>query len=382
MSERYEIKEQIGRGGLGVVYRAFDAHLNRDVAIKKVLVDSGEPLEELTANLVIEAKTLSALKHPHIVTVHDVGQDEDGPYIVMELLEGETLDSIMKPGVMAVDDFEEFAVQTLEGLVAAHSVGLLHRDLKPANLMIVWLPSGKFQVKILDFGLAKFSRKPTAQTVDHKDSLLGSIFFMAPEQFERSPLDARTDLYSIGAIFYYALTGQYPFEGESAVEVMNAHLEHRFTPLAEVRPKVPDPVCAWVERLMARKMEDRPASAQDALDTWNPKPVIDEAQLREAASGDPELAAELLTGFREEAEGLIEKMNRELESGETDAAAETARTIRGTASTLGYTEIISIASEIEEHAKSDPERCRGLSDKFSSALARLADAVARLSWND
>jgi serine/threonine protein kinase len=380
VSGRYEIKEQIGRGGLGVVYRAFDSHLDREVAIKRVLAESGEPLEELTANLLQEAKTLSALKHPHIVTVHDVGRDEEGPFVVMELLEGETLDAIIDRGALTIDDFEVLAIQTLEGLIAAQSVNLLHRDLKPTNIMVVWLPSGKFQVKILDFGLAKFSRMPTTQTVDHGDSIFGSIYFMAPEQFERTPLDVRTDLYSTGAIFYYTLTGKYPFRGANAVEVMTSHIEHRFTPLKKVRSDLPESVCNWIEMLMARKMEDRPANAQAALDAWNPVSAIDEEQLREAASNDPGLAAELLAGFIDEIGGLIEQMHRELESGQGTAAEETARTIRGTASTLGYSEIIAIASQIEEYAQADPEICRKLSGRFSPALARLEEAVGRMSW--
>jgi serine/threonine protein kinase len=382
MSERYEIKGEIGRGGLGIVYRAYDSRLGRDVAIKRIRADSGEKLDELTTNLLSEAKALSALNHPHIVTVHDVGQDEEGAYVVMELLEGENLDTVIERAPLPVEDFREFAVQTIEGLVAAQSVGLVHRDLKPPNIMLVWLPSGKFQVKILDFGLAKFSRKPSTQTTGHADSILGSIYFMAPEQFERAPLDARTDLYAIGAIFYYTLAGRYPFDGDNAVEVMTAHLQHRLVPLQQLRPDVPDCICAWLERLMARNMEDRPADAREALDTWCPEPVIDETQLREAASGDRALAAELLAGFLEETGALVRQVAVELESGQCAEAEETARTIRGTASTLGYTEVISIALEIENNAHTDRDGCRAACVRFAPALGRLESAVSRLEWPD
>lgn len=381
MSERYEIKEEIGRGGLGVVYRAHDTHLDRDVAIKRMRVDSGEPVEELTAGLIKEAQTLSSLKHPHIVTVHDVGRDEEGPFVVMELLEGKTIDRIVERGVLTLEDFEVVAVQVMEGLIAAQSVDLLHRDLKPPNLMIVWLPSGKFQVKILDFGLAKFSREPSAQTMDQSDSILGSIYFMAPEQFERLPLDARTDLYAIGAIFYFALCGKHPFRGNDAVEIMNAHLEHHLKPLKELRPDLPDSVCAWVESLMARKMEDRPANAQAALDAWQPEPVVDEEQLREVSSGDPAIAAGLLADFSEESAELIRNLNRELKEGRGDVAEETARTIRGTASTLGYSEFIALAGEIEKYAREDPGRCQPVCDRFAGAFTRLEAAVRKLNWS-
>ena len=380
MSERYQIQEQIGRGGLGVVYRALDTHLDREVAIKRVLVESGEPIEELTQGLIQEAKVLSALNHPNIVTVHDVGVDEDGPFVVMELLTGETLDAVIERASLPLADFERFATQALEGMIAAQSVHLIHRDLKRSNIMLVWLPSGKFQVKILDFGLAKFSRKPSTQTVDHGDSILGSIYFMAPEQFERIPLDGRTDLYSLGAIFYYTLAGQYPFTGEQAVHVMAAHLSHQLTPLREYRPDLPDSVCFWIESLIARKMDDRPANAQAALNTWNPAPVIDEKQLREAASNDAAVAAELLAGFTRETAELLGQMNRELEGGQAAAARETAQTIRGTASTLGYIEIISLASEIEKNAESDPAHCLATGTRFSAALDRLQGAITHLQW--
>ena len=213
MSNRYSIKGKIGQGGLGAVYKAYDNNLGRDVALKRVLPAEGEDPHEMAQNLIKEAKTLSALQHPHIVTVYDVGEDKEGPYVVMELLKGETLDTTIKRGALPAEDFQQVVIQSLEALVAAQALGITHRDLKPANVMVIWLPSGKFQIKILDFGLAKFSHQPSVQTIDQSDSILGSIYFMAPEQFERLPLDPRTDLYSIGAIYYYTLTGQYPFSG-------------------------------------------------------------------------------------------------------------------------------------------------------------------------
>lgn len=382
MNERYQIHGELGRGGLGVVYRAFDTQLGREVAIKRVLVDSGEPVGELTENLIKEARILSTLKHPHIVTIHDVGMDEEGPFVVMELLEGETLDVIIERSALPLADFKEFAVQSLEGLIAAHSTGLIHRDLKPANLMLVWLPSGKFQVKILDFGLAKFSQAPAGQTMDHEDSILGSIYFMTPEQFERAPLDARTDLYSLGCIFYFTLAGKYPFRGKSPVDVMTGHLFHRVTPLHDLRPDVPESICAWIDSLMARQMDDRPADAQAALDAWHPEPIIDEKQVREVTSNDPEVAAALLADFKEETGGFLEKLNQELESNQGTAAEETARTIRGTASTLGYLEIVAIALEIEKNARNSLDLCRGSMDRFPSAMDRLENTVANIRWSD
>jgi serine/threonine-protein kinase len=380
MNDRYEIREQIGRGGLGIVYRAFDTQLGREVAIKRVLVESGEPIAELTAGLRQEARALSALNHPNIVTIHDIGADEEGPFVVMELLEGETLDAIIDRAPLPLADFERFATQALEGMIAAQSVHLVHRDLKPANIMLVWLPSGKFHVKILDFELAKFSRKPTTQTVDHSDSILGSIYFMAPEQFERIPLDGRTDLYSLGAVFYYSLTGRFPFDGGNAVHVMAAHLSHIMTPLRDYRPDLPDFVGAWIETLVARKMDDRPADARAALDSWNPAPVVDAKQLREVASNDPAVAAELLESFARETRDFLAQYRRELEAGHARLARETAQTIRGTAATLGYVEIISLAADLESHAATDPARCIETAAGFPMAIERLRDAIGNFAW--
>ena len=201
MSPRYVVKGKIGAGGLGEVYLANDTQLDRDVALKRVKAPESGSADALHADLIREARTLSSLQHPHIVTIYDVGQDQDGPFVVMELLKGETLDDVIERGAMTVADFKEVVVQSLEGMIAAQDMGLVHRDLKPSNLMLVWLPSGKFQIKILDFGLAKFSRTATRQTEDQESGIMGSIYFMAPEQFERLPLDGRTDMYSSGLHF-------------------------------------------------------------------------------------------------------------------------------------------------------------------------------------
>ncbi len=382
MSERYQIHGELGRGGLGVVHRAIDTQLGREVAIKRVRVDSDEPIDELTENLIREARTLSTLKHPNIVTIHDVGRDEKGPFVVMELLEGETLDVIIERAALPLADFKEFAVQALEGMIAAHSAGLIHRDLKPTNLMLVWLPSGKFQVKILDFGLARLFLTHTGRTADQEDSILGSIHFMTPEQFERAPLDARSDLYSLGCIFYFTLAGEYPFQGKKPVDVMAAHLYHQLTPLHDLRPDVPESICTWIDSLMARQMDDRPADARAALDTWCPDPIIDHKQIREVTSNDPEMAAALLADFIEETGGLLEMLNQQLESSQGEAAEETARTIRGTASTLGYLEIVALALEIEENAGNSPGLCRSALDRFPAAIVRLENTVAKIRWTD
>ena len=271
-SERYEIRGKIGQGGVGAVYRAYDKNLSREVAIKRVLTEEGfdanDEEDEATKALLKEATALCSVQHPHIVTVYDAGVDEDGPYVVMELLSGRTLDEMVERGTMTWSDFRETAVQSLEALIAAQDLDLVHRDIKPSNVMVTWLPSGKFQVKLVDFGLAKFSSKPSLQTIDHGDAVFGSIHFMAPEQFERVPLDKRTDMYSLGCVFYFSLAGVYPFDGENAPLVMAAHLQNNYTPLREHRPDLPDWVCQWVEWHLARAPDDRPSSAREALERF------------------------------------------------------------------------------------------------------------------
>ena len=205
MAERYKIEGEVGKGGEGFVYNAYDKGLKRKGAIKRVLnKDRGtaEEVERAADALVAEAQTLSALNHPNIVTVFDVGKDEDGGFVVMELIKGETLDEVVARGAFTKDDFHRFARQTMEALMAAQEINVVHRDLKPGNVMMVWHPGGRFQAKILDFGLAKFSEVPSLQTLDFAGSVKGSIYFMAPEQFERAELDERTDLYAMGCVYY------------------------------------------------------------------------------------------------------------------------------------------------------------------------------------
>ncbi len=265
MSKRYQIKEKIGQGGVGEVFIALDTQLQREVALKRIKASDSEGGDDALK----EAKVLSALQHPNILTVFDVGKDEHGTFVISELLRGETLEKLVERGPLNEADFTQLAQQTLEGLIAAQALNLVHRDLKPGNLMVVWHASGKFQIKILDFGLAKFSLHASHQTEDHEAGILGSIFYMAPEQFERLPLDGRTDLYALGCIFYFVLTGKNPFDGDTAPEVMASHLTHRVVPLGQWRPDLPAWLTEWVMWFINRDPAHRPGSAQAALDTFH-----------------------------------------------------------------------------------------------------------------
>lgn len=281
MEDRYEIRGKIGQGGLGSVYRGYDTRMNREVAIKRISTGGGDPQvqEESTRQLIKEAGALASLQHPHIVTVYDVGTDEDGPYVVMELLSGKPLDELIERAPLTWPDFRELALQTQEALIAAHELDLIHSDLKPSNLMLSWLPSGKFQIKIVDFGLATLAKSQSQEELEQLEAVFGSIFFMPPEQFERKPLDVRSDIYSMGCVYYQALAGCYPFDGASAVEVMNAHLHHTVKPLQHVRSDIPLWVCDWIMWQINRLPQDRPESARESLSVFlqndkNPNPTM------------------------------------------------------------------------------------------------------------
>lgn len=280
--------EIIGSGGLGQVYRAEDTQLCRLVAVKRLHGENGMP-SEASAKIMQEARHLAALQHPNIVTVYDVIANQGDVVVVMELLQGLTLQEIAEKAPLSVEEFADVMRQTLEGLVAAHAQGMLHRDIKPSNLMLSKLPTGATQLKILDFGMAKVAPEPSSQTKDQDGALMGSIYMMSPEQLEGSPLDARSDLYSLGCVAYFALTAQYPFTGKTVVEVITGHLQGRRVPLRELRSDLPLPLCEWVDRLMAIKPRDRPASASAAFEELRralhkkpaepvPKPVIRNAR--------------------------------------------------------------------------------------------------------
>ena len=292
MEERYEIRGKIGQGGLGAVYKGYDTRMNREVAIKRISVTNDDPdlLEESTRQLIKEAGALASLQHPHIVTIYDVGSDEDGPYVVMELINGKTLDELIERAPLTWSDFHELAIQTMEALIAAQELDLIHGDIKPANLMLTWLPSGKFQMKIVDFGLATLTQSQTKEELAGLEEVFGSIYFMAPEQFERVPIDARTDIYAMACVYYQALTLSYPFQGETGEAVMSAHLDHTVIPIQDVRQGIPVWACEWIMWLINRMADDRPASAREALQVFlqndkNPSPDLSLGKPASTAKG-------------------------------------------------------------------------------------------------
>lgn len=278
MAERYKIYEKLGMGGVGAVFRAYDSQLKRWVAVKRLLTaNEADEDKNVASELRREADALASLRNPNIVTIFDVASDDEGLFMVMELLQGEDLADVVARGPLPYDDFKELASQTLEGLLAAHQHHILHRDIKPENIKVERLPGGRLQAKIIDFGLARAGLRARKQTEDQEGTVMGSIYYMAPEQLTREPVDERTDLYSLGCVFYEALSGRKAFDGSTMAEVIDKHIDHVLLPLHQIAPHVPQWLGAWCARLMAQRPDDRPANAQQAIEefrAWEKMPTM------------------------------------------------------------------------------------------------------------
>ena len=243
MISHYRILEKIGSGGMGEVYRAQDLHLRRDVAIK-VLPTAVATNPDRLRRFQQEATAAAALNHPNILVVFELGTHEGVPFLVAELLEGETLRGHIKRGPVLSRKAIEYAQQIASGLAAAHERGIVHRDLKPENLFV----TNNGQIKILDFGLAKLT-EPEQSSLENAPTLsndgtkpgivMGTVGYMSPEQVRGNVADHRSDLFSFGAILYEMLSGRRTFQGQTSVEVMNAILKEDPAELTETGPSIP-----------------------------------------------------------------------------------------------------------------------------------------------
>jgi eukaryotic-like serine/threonine-protein kinase len=263
---RYRVIEKIGAGGMGEVYRARDAHIGRDVAIKVIPASlSNDP--ERVKRFEQEARAAGALNHPNIVSIYDVGNQEGSLFIVMELLEGQSLRERIVRGPVPPRTAIDYATQIARGLGAAHSKGIVHRDLKPENLFL--MKDGR--VKLLDFGLAKLSPsqiltyagdRTVSAPVTETGALLGTVGYMAPEQVRGESVDHRSDLFALGAILYEMLTGRRAFSGASYVETLSAILTDEPPPIADSRGVSPG-LDAIVRHCLEKNPEERFQSARD-----------------------------------------------------------------------------------------------------------------------
>jgi len=290
----YEVLSPLGAGGMGEVYRARDTRLGREVAVK-VLPAEVHSDEDRLKRFDREARSASALNHPNILTVHDVGVHEGVPYVVTELLEGRTLREEIAGGALSPRKAGDLAIQVAQGLASAHESGIVHRDLKPENIFVT--KDGR--AKILDFGLARAmpargaaeeTDAPTATGITEAGVVLGTAGYMSPEQVCGQPADERSDLFSFGAVLYEMLTGRRAFRGRSAPETMSAVLREEPPPVLEVNPGVPPAFERVVRRCLEKKPELRFQSARDLAF------ALSEAT---TGSGVPSVpAARLRPGFR------------------------------------------------------------------------------------
>ena len=263
----YRIVSKLGAGGMGEVYRALDRRLDREVAIKILPAEFAKDAERLR-RFEQEARATSALNHPNILTIYDIGTNEDAPYIVAELLDGEELRSHLNDGPLSTRRAIEYAQQITQGLAAAHEKGITHRDLKPENLFV----TREGRVKILDFGLAKL-KPPKLGPVDEEattrmpqtnpGTVMGTVGYMSPEQVRGQDADHRSDLFSFGLILYEMLAGQRAFQGESLAETMASIVKEDPPDLMELNRKVPVQLERLVLRCLEKKPERRFQSASD-----------------------------------------------------------------------------------------------------------------------
>jgi len=263
----YEILSPLGAGGMGEVYRARDARLGRDVALK-VLPETVALDRNRLARFEQEARAASALNHPNIVTIHDIGREGETAYIAMELVEGRTLRELVVAGPLTLRKLLGIAAQIADGLAKAHAAGIVHRDLKPENVMV----STDGFVKILDFGLAKLvepqsgemSAMPTlAHSETRPGTVMGTVSYMSPEQASGEALDFRSDQFSLGSIVYEMTTGQKAFQKKTAAETMSAIIREEPEPVGKLRPELPLPVRWMLDRCLAKEPEERYASTRD-----------------------------------------------------------------------------------------------------------------------
>jgi eukaryotic-like serine/threonine-protein kinase len=308
----YRLLEQIGSGGMGEVYRALDTRLGREVAVKLVsnrylaeafgsgspppptgTPGSGTPATPGTLShrrFLREAQSASVLNHANICTIHDIGEQDGRPYLVMELLRGETLKEALRRGPLSLTEVITFSRQAAAALAAAHAQGIVHRDIKPANIFVSQPARGPKQIKILDFGLAKqqgvgdlqdsgeatatFGGLATSAGTDggrvnpdltSPGSTLGTVAYMSPEQAKGEPLDARTDLFSLGAVIYEMATGSKPYAGQSTAELFVALLTKDPAPMSTVNPAMPVELDGIVAKLLAKEKEQRYQTAEELL---------------------------------------------------------------------------------------------------------------------
>jgi serine/threonine-protein kinase len=257
----YRLIDRLGAGGMGEVWRAEDTRLLREVAIK-ILSERIANDPEWKARFLREARTIAQMNHPNIATIYSIEQEAEKLFIVMELVEGESLATVLAKGPLPPPEAVRIIRHVAEALAEAHEKGIVHRDVKPDNVIV-----GKRGTKVLDFGIAKQLVSTTdSPTLTQAGLIVGTPFYMSPEQALGRPVDARSDLFSLGVVLYEALAGKRPFEGESVTETMMNIIMQEAPDLATVAPSLPSSLADVVNRALQKKPERRYGSAGEMVD--------------------------------------------------------------------------------------------------------------------
>ena len=209
LSDRYEIESEIGRGGMGVVYKGRDPVLDRDVAIK--VITPGLLTEEIEERFRVEAKIVAGMDHPSIVSIHDFGNHEGSMFFVMPLVEGDGLHKLIRERALRLGDIVDMGIAVADALAYSHAREVIHRDIKPENIMVARVEDGSMRVRVMDFGLA---RRTKVSPMTKTGVLIGTASYVSPEQVAGQPIDARSDIYSLGTVLYHCITNDVPFTGE------------------------------------------------------------------------------------------------------------------------------------------------------------------------
>jgi len=323
----YKIEAVLGQGGMGQVFRVRDTRLGRTVAIKLIRSEHAEK-GDFRHRFKREARAISALNNPYICSLHDIGEQDGSPYLVMEYVEGETLAAVLKNGPLPLDRALTYGSQIAEALAAAHAQGIIHRDLKPGNIMIT--ASG---VKVLDFGLAKrdasgssdLTTAPSQSEDTQEGHVLGTVAYMSPEQAEGKSMDARSDIFSLGVVLYEMFCGQRPFRGDTTLSTLAAILRGTPDSLRKIRHDIPEDIEGIVLRCLSKNPVDRYASAaelcREVAAYRNRKPGVATRRTGAVAAG---VAAVLIVGALS---GFLYWRNSRIRRVETETVPEIVRLI-------------------------------------------------------
>ncbi|MCI0681146.1 MAG: protein kinase [Gemmataceae bacterium] len=296
----YRVLRLLGYGGMGLVFHAEDLTLHRPVALKVVKPNADFATGEASARFLREARAMAAIKHDHIVTVYQVGEEDGNIYVAMELLEGETLESwCERVGRPLPGDIVRVGLEIARGLDAIHRRGLIHRDIKPMNL---WMEAPNGRIKILDFGLARAAHENRQLT--EVGILIGTPAYLSPEQARGKPVDGRSDLFSLGCVLYRVCTGKLPFPAENTLDQLAALAADEPTPLVDLNPAVPRPLAQLVTDLLSKKPEQRPESAEEVAERLlrlqrslrEPRHIHPDNAARDSAGPDPTERIPVLAG--------------------------------------------------------------------------------------